>query len=81
MGEGTSLPAAVASVLLGLGKIKQPGVIAPECLDPRIVLTQLAKNPVPEGQVNSGLIIRLTRENGEINVISPGKPMTVPAPK
>lgn len=79
MGEGTGLPAAAAAILLGSGKIKQPGVIAPECIDPSLLLTPLAKNPVPEGQVNSGLIIRLTRENGEINVLSPGRPLTIPS--
>ncbi|MGB3915383.1 MAG: saccharopine dehydrogenase C-terminal domain-containing protein [Dethiobacteria bacterium] len=79
MGEGTGLPAAAAAILLGSGKIKQTGVIAPECIDPSLLLTPLAKNPVPEGQVNSGLIIRLTRENGEINVLSPGRPLTIPS--
>ncbi len=79
MGEGTSMPTAAAAILLGLGKIKQPGVIAPECIDPNLLLTQLAKAPVPKEQVNSGLIIKLTRENGEVNVISPGRPLIMPS--
>ncbi|NLV21720.1 MAG: hypothetical protein GXY49_07015 [Syntrophomonadaceae bacterium] len=75
MGEATGLPTAAAAILLGSGKIKQAGVIAPECIDPVLLIKELAKREAPEGQYNSGLIIRLVDAEGDVKVISPGKPM------
>lgn len=75
MGEATGLPAAAAAILLGSGQIKQTGVIAPECIDPVLMIRQLAKRAEPEGQYNSGLIIRLIEADGKVSIISPGRPM------
>ncbi|CFY02990.1 Saccharopine dehydrogenase / Homospermidine synthase [Syntrophomonas zehnderi OL-4] len=75
MGESTAIPTAAGALLLGAGKITQKGVIAPECIEPALFIEELAKRPDPPTQYNSGLIIREVLENGELKVISSGKPM------
>lgn len=75
MGESTAIPTAAGALLLASGKVSQTGVIAPECIEPELFITELAQRKEPEAQYNSGLIVREVLENGEIKVISPGKPM------
>ena len=68
MGEGTGIPAALGTILMGMGKITKKGVLPPEgCVDP-IDMLNIAKDVVKMEEVKgrSGLpiVIEKIDENG-----------------
>ncbi len=70
MGEGTGIPAAVGTVLMGQGKITKKGVLPPEaCANPLEVLELAAKVLKSGGKGDLPLIIEHYDEQGNKTVI------------
>lgn len=70
MGEGTGIPAAVGTVLMGQGKITKKGVLPPEaCVNPLEVLSLASKVLQSSGRGELPFIIERFDEQGNKTVI------------
>lgn len=75
-GESTGIPAAACAELIAAGIIDEKGVIAPEVLDPKVVLKALGNRKHLKKHVKStGLIIEKMSADGTIEVIKEGQPI------
>lgn len=69
-GESTGIPAAVGAELIAKGKITQRGVIAPEVLDPKLVLSSLGRRKRVNNDIKtSGLMIERINPDGTKEII------------
>jgi len=68
--EGTGLPAALVTMLMGLGKIKTKGVNPPEGAINPMELFYFVKEKMPIGEEVIPLIVESVNENGEINKLN-----------
>ncbi|MFA8440141.1 saccharopine dehydrogenase family protein [Pueribacillus sp. YX66] len=73
-GESTGIPAAVGAELIATEKINKRGVIAPEVLDPKVVLKALGNRKRLNQHVKStGIIIEKVFADGTIETIKAGR--------
>src|SRR5690606_17474885 len=69
-GESTGIPAAVGAELIAKGKITQRGVIAPEVLDPKLVLSSVGRRKRVNNDIKtSGLMIERINPDGTKEII------------
>ncbi|WP_313431285.1 saccharopine dehydrogenase family protein [Siminovitchia terrae] len=72
-----AIPAVVGAELIKDGKVDSIGVIAPEVLNPMDVFDYLgSRKSVNEASVSSGLIIDMILDDGSIQSIKKGRPLT-----
>lgn len=67
LGEGTGIPAAMGAILLGMGKVKTPGVLPPEAaIDPLDFLALVKPVLDGSGQGGSfeGVLVEMVNEDG-----------------
>lgn len=73
-GESTGIPAAVGAELIATEKITERGVIAPEILDPMVVLNALGNRKRLNQHVkSSGIIIEKVLADGTVEVVKEGR--------
>ncbi len=73
-GESTGVPAAFGAELIATGQVSEHGVIAPEVLDPTIVLRALGNRKQLNKSVNStGIIIEKVLADGSVETIKAGR--------
>lgn len=76
-GESTGIPAATGAELIAAGKINKRGVIAPETIDPALILHALGKRkPLNKNVKSTGMIIEKIYEDGAIETIKAGRDIT-----